>query len=68
MFIKYAAQLMRAIRGRDLIRSENVDCDITHSVNIHISKILRKVIAAVIWPKYCRYGVKHHIINQSIEK
>ena len=23
-------------------------------------------ISAVIWPKYCRYGVKHNIINQSI--
>ena len=22
--------------------------------------------AAVIWPKYCRYGVRHYIINQSI--
>ena len=22
--------------------------------------------AAVIWPKYCGYGVKHYIINQSI--
>ena len=22
-------------------------------------------VAAVIWPKYCRYGVKHYIINQS---
>mgnify|MGYP003690176267 CR=1 FL=1 len=21
---------------------------------------------AVLWPKYCRYGVKPHIINQSI--
>ena len=21
---------------------------------------------AIIWPKYCRYGVKHYIINQSI--
>ena len=21
--------------------------------------------SAVIWPKYCRYGVKHYIINQS---
>ena len=24
--------------------------------------------AAVIWPKYCRYGVKHYIINQSINQ
>ena len=24
------------------------------------------IVAAVIWPKYCRYGVKHYIINQSI--
>ena len=24
------------------------------------------IITTVIWPKYCRYGVKHHIINQSI--
>ena len=24
------------------------------------------MLAAVIWPKYCRYGVKHYIINQSI--
>ena len=24
------------------------------------------IVAAVIWPKYCQYGVKHYIINQSI--
>ena len=24
------------------------------------------ILAAVIWPKYCRYGVKHHIYDQSI--
>ena len=24
--------------------------------------------AALIWPKYCRYGVKHYIINQSFLK
>ena len=23
---------------------------------------------AVIWPKYCRYGVKHYVINQSINQ
>ena len=28
-----------------------------------------KLTAAVIWPKYCRYGVKHYIyiINQSLK-
>ena len=24
------------------------------------------IVTAVIWPKYCRFGVKHYIINQSI--
>ena len=24
------------------------------------------ITPAVLWPKYCRYGVKHYIINQSI--
>ena len=24
------------------------------------------IVAAVIWSKYCRYGVKHYIIDQSI--
>ena len=40
---------------------------------IHLSSLIlhRKVQylflcwSAVIWPKYCRYGVKPHIINQS---
>ena len=26
------------------------------------------IVAAVIWPKYYRYGVKHYPINQSIDK
>ena len=30
-----------------------------------ISSLLH-ICAAVIWPKYCRYGVKHYIINQLI--
>ena len=30
-------------------------------------KLHRKNIA-IIWPKYCRYGVKHYIINHTIKK
>ena len=26
------------------------------------------IVAAVVWPKYCRYGVKPHIINKSMLK
>ena len=25
-------------------------------------------LAAIIWPKYCRYVVKHYIMNQTINK
>ena len=25
------------------------------------------MVAAVIWPKYCRYGVKTYLINESID-
>ena len=27
-----------------------------------------QISPAVIWPKYCRYGVKHYIINPSINQ
>ena len=29
---------------------------------------IHNAIPAVIWPKYCRYGVKHYLINQSINQ
>ena len=38
------------------------------SLNVYplgYSKLLHQY-SAVIWPKYCRYGVKHHIINQTL--
>ena len=38
------------------------------SLNVYplgYSKLLHQY-SAVIWPKYCRYGIKHHIINQTL--
>ena len=35
---------------------------------IHVISLrIRKHLFAIIWPKYCRYGVKHYIINQSLQ-
>ena len=31
----------------------------------HWIKISHEISSAVIWPKYCRYGEKHYIINRS---
>ena len=33
---------------------------------IYIRGMFSELCAAVIWPKYCRYGVKHYNYNQSI--
>ena len=35
-------------------------------IDDHFKRMPRDTVAAVIWPKYCRYGIKHYIINQSI--
>ena len=32
----------------------------------HSLRLFLRHIAAVIWPRYCRYGVKHYIIIQSM--
>ena len=37
------------------------------TIEINISLVnIKSIVAAARWPKYCRYGVKLHIINQSI--
>ena len=38
-----------------------------HTINNNINFTCTNQIPAVIRPKYCRYGVKHYIINQSNE-
>ena len=48
----------------------NISLAIAYETNVGFVNVLLALLKhfAVIWPKYCRYGVKHYIINQSILK
>ena len=49
------------------IREYNTTCGLYSSCSrLDVCCDIQHTLAAVIWPKYCRYGVKHYIINQSI--
>ena len=42
------------------------NCPSLYFKTCDIFDLFFRATSAVIWPKYCRYGVKHYIINQSI--
>ena len=48
-------------------RAGIISC-VVETLCVYVSKepLASLLKAELIWPKYCRYGVKHYIINQSV--